>query len=49
MTHVPIVGDGGGEADLCHVQSGGRLVTHIPGGDGGGEADLLHVTHVPSG
>ena len=27
---MSLVGDGGGEEDLCHVRSGGRSVTHIP-------------------
>ena len=31
---MSLVGDGGGEEDLCHVRSGGRSVTHVPVGDG---------------
>ena len=51
-----LVGDGGGEEDLCHVRSGGHSLTYVPVGDGGGEEELWHVrsggrsvTHVPSG
>ena len=29
---MSLVGDGGGEEDLCHVRSGGRSVTHVPSG-----------------
>ena len=30
--HMSPVGDGGGEEELWHVRSGGRLVTHVPSG-----------------
>ena len=53
---MSLVGDGGGEEDLCHVHSGGHSLTYVPVGDGGGEVELWHVrsgghsvTHVPSG
>ena len=29
---MSLVGDGGGEEDLCHVRSGGCSVTHVPSG-----------------
>ena len=29
---MSLVGDGGGEEDLCHVCSGGCSVTHVPSG-----------------
>ena len=29
---MSLVGDGGGEEDLCHVCSGGYFVTHVPSG-----------------
>ena len=29
---MSLVGDGGGEEDLCHVRSGGHSVTHVPSG-----------------
>ena len=29
---MSLVGDGGGEEDLCHVRSGGSSVTHVPSG-----------------
>ena len=28
-----MMGDKGGEENLCHVPSGGRSVTHVPVGD----------------
>ena len=40
--HMSLVGDGGGEEDLCHVRSGGH--SHMfPVGDDGGEEDHCHV------
>ena len=38
-----LVGDGGGEEDLCHLPSGGRSVRNVPSGDGRAEEDLCHV------
>ena len=29
---MSLVGDGGGEENLCHVRSGGHSVTHVPSG-----------------
>ena len=29
---MSLVGDGGGEEDLCHVRSGRCSVTHVPSG-----------------
>ena len=56
QSHMSLVGDWGGEEDLCHVRSGGRLVRHVPSGRWGRRGDLCHVcsrgcsvTHVPSG
>ena len=53
---LSLVGDGGGEEDLCPVRSGGCSVHMSLVGDGGGEEDLCHVrsggrsdTYVPSG
>ena len=54
---MSLVGDGGGEEDLCHVRSGGRSLTYVPsGGWGRRRGALCHVrsggcsvTHVPSG
>ena len=34
---MSLVGDGGGEEELCHVRSGGRSVTHVPSGGVGEE------------
>ena len=30
--HMSLVGDGGGEEDLCHVRSGGHSLTYVPSG-----------------
>ena len=54
---MSLVGDGGGEEDLCHVRSGGLTHSHMsPVGDEGGEEEFCHVrsggcsvTHVLSG
>ena len=53
---MSLVGDGGGEEDLCHVCSGGHSLTYVPSGGWGGEEELCHVrsggcsvTHVLSG
>ena len=53
---MSLVGDKGGEEDLCHVPSGEHSVTHVPSGRWGGEEDLCHVpsggrsvAYVPSG
>ena len=53
---MSLVGDGGGEEDLCHVRSEGHSLTYVPSGGWGGEEELWHVpsggysvTHVPSG
>ena len=53
---MSLVGDGGGEEDLCHVRSGGCSVTHVPSGGWWRREDLCHVrsgghslTYVPSG
>ena len=55
-SHMSLVGDGGGEEDLCHVRIGDTHSHIFPVGDGGGEEDLCHVrsgghslTYVPSG
>ena len=32
QSHMSLVGDDGGEEDLCHVRSGGCSVTHVPSG-----------------
>ena len=50
---MSLVGDGGGEEDLCHARSGGHSLTYVP--SGGGEelcrvrSGGCSVTHVPSG
>ena len=31
-SHMSLVGDGGGEEDLCHVCSGGHSLTSVPSG-----------------
>ena len=48
---MSLVGDGGGEEELCHVPSGGCSVTHVPNGgalvgDGGGEEDLVEERRI---
>ena len=40
----PLVGDGRGEEDLCHVRSGGRSVTHVPSGGWGRRGGALPCT-----
>ena len=30
--HMSLVGDGGGEEDLCHVRSGGHSLTYVSSG-----------------
>ena len=32
---MSLVGDGGGEEDLCHVRSGGRSLTYVASGGWG--------------
>ena len=31
-SNMSLVGDGGGEEDLCHVRSGGHSLKHVPSG-----------------
>ena len=53
---MSLVGDGGGEEELCYVRSGGCSVTHVSSGGWerrGGSVSCTQwgrsVTHVPSG
>ena len=39
--HMSLVGDGGGEEDLCHVRSGGHSLTHVPSGGWGRRGGAL--------
>ena len=41
---MSLVGDGGGEEDLCHVRSGGCSVTHVPSGGWGRRGGSLPCT-----
>ena len=41
---MSLVGDGGGEENLCHVRSGGHSVTHVPSGGWGRRGEMLPCT-----